>query len=51
MLYRKHRSEKGKHAREIMISNILTAQKRGQNPFEFIASKIRDHNSGGTLLN
>lgn len=46
-----HRSEKGKHAREIMMSNILTVQKRGQNPFEFIANKIRIHNLGGTLPN
>ena len=46
-----HRSEKGKHAREIMMSNILTAQKRDQNPFEFIQNKIRIHNSNGTVLN
>jgi len=46
-----HRSEKGKHAREIMMSNILTIQKRNQNPFEFIANRIMIHNSGETILN
>jgi len=46
-----HRSEKGKHAREIMMSNILTAQKRKENPFELILNGIRSYNSRGVVLN
>ncbi|MFH0837174.1 MAG: transposase [Candidatus Aenigmatarchaeota archaeon] len=41
-----HRSEKGKRAREIMMSNILTIQKIGENPFEFISNTIKNYNSG-----
>ena len=40
-----HRSEKGKRAREIMMSIILTEQKRNHNPFDYISNTIRNHNS------
>lgn len=46
-----HRSEKGKRAREIMMSNILTAQKRGMNPFEFIRNGIKNYNCKEVILN
>lgn len=41
-----HRSELGMRSREIMMSTILTAQKRNINPFEFIRNKIIEHNIG-----
>jgi len=39
-----HRSERGAHCREVMMSVVLTCQKRQQNPFEFIRSGIEIHN-------
>ena len=39
-------NEKGKRAREIMMSTILTEQKRNHNPFEIIQTAIRNHNLG-----
>lgn len=39
-----HRSELGMRSREIMMSTVLTSQKRGQNPFEFIRNGIEKHN-------
>jgi transposase len=39
-----HRSEVGMHSREIMMSTILTCQKRGHNPFEFIHTSIEKRN-------
>lgn len=42
-----HRSEVGMHCREIMMSAILTLEKTGQNPFEFVLNGVRTHNSGG----
>ncbi len=42
-----HRSECGMHCREIMMSTLLTLQKKGQNPFEFVLNGIRTHNLGG----
>lgn len=41
-----HRSDKGKRAREIMMSNILTIKKKGETPFEFIQNTIKNHNLG-----
>jgi hypothetical protein len=39
-----HRSELGLHSREIMMSTILTLERRGQNPSEFILNGIRKYN-------
>ena len=39
-----HRSERGAHAREIMMSTILTAQKRGKDPFRLIREGIEKFN-------
>jgi len=39
-----HRSERGAHAREIMMSTILTAQKRGLDPVSFIRQGIEKFN-------
>lgn len=39
-----HRSESGMHSREIMMSVIITMQKRGRNPFEFVHNGIMKHN-------
>ena len=41
-----HRSEQGKRAREIMMSTILTEQKKNQNPFDFISNTIKNYNLG-----
>lgn len=41
-----HRSELGMRSREIMMSVILTAEKKGQNPFELVLNGIRNHNLG-----
>ena len=41
-----HRSEEGMHAREVMMSTILTSQKRGENPFEFMRGTIEEYNLG-----
>ncbi len=41
-----HRSELGMHCREIMMSTILTLEKKGQNPFELVLNCIREHNAG-----
>lgn len=41
-----HRSELGMQSREIMMSVILTAEKKGQNPFELVLNSIRNHNLG-----
>jgi tRNA G18 (ribose-2'-O)-methylase SpoU len=39
-----HRSERGMRSREIMMSTILTTQKREKNPFEFIHNGIEKRN-------
>lgn len=39
-----HRSELGMHSREIMMSTILTLQKRNKNPFEFVQNEIEKYN-------
>lgn len=44
-----HRSELGMHSREIMMSTILTLQKRGKNPFEFMRNWIEKDNLGSLL--
>ncbi|MEW6222230.1 MAG: IS66 family transposase [Candidatus Hadarchaeota archaeon] len=44
-----HRSELGMRSREIMMSTILTSQKRGENPFEFIRGGIEKHNMDCSL--
>jgi len=41
-----HRSELGMHSREIMMSNLLTLQRRRENPFKFIQEKIEKFNFG-----
>lgn len=40
-----HRSIEGLHSREIMASTIITCQKRGKNPFEFVRKGIGKYNS------
>jgi hypothetical protein len=40
-----HRSELGLHSREIMMSTLITMQKRGENPFEFVQNEIENYNS------
>ena len=40
-----HRSQLGLRSREIMMSTILTLQKRCKNPFEFVLNQIRKYNS------
>ncbi len=39
-----HRSELGRHSREIMMSTILTLKKRDENPFSFVRSEIEKYN-------
>jgi len=39
-----HRSQLGLRYREIMMSTLLTQQKRGRNPFEFVLNGIEKHN-------
>lgn len=39
-----HRSELGVRSREIMMSTLLTLQKREENPFEFMRDTIESHN-------
>jgi hypothetical protein len=39
-----HRSELGMRSREIMMTTILTCQKRKENPFEFMRNGIEQHN-------
>jgi len=39
-----HRSVQGQHAREVMMSTLLTNQKRDINPFQFVLDGIRKHN-------
>lgn len=41
-----HRSELGRHSREIMMSTILTLKKRDKNPFSFVRSEIEKYNLG-----
>lgn len=41
-----HRSRQGQHCREIMMSIILTLNKRGQNPFDFVRNGIGRYNMG-----
>lgn len=41
-----HRSDLGLHSREAMMSTILTLEKRGGNPFEFIQNEIEKYNLG-----
>lgn len=41
-----HRSEMGLHSREIMMTMLLTNQKRGINSFDFMNQGIRRHNLG-----
>lgn len=41
-----HRSTQGQHAREVMMSTLLTNQKRGINPFQFVLDGLRKHNLG-----
>ncbi len=41
-----HRSELGMQSKEAMMSIILTAEKKGQNPFELVLNGIRNHNLG-----
>lgn len=40
-----HRSTQGVHAREVMMSTLLTQQKRQKNPFEFVRRSIERYNS------
>jgi Transposase IS66 family. len=44
-----HRSELGMHSREIMMSTLLTSQKRGKNPFEFMRGGIEKYNLNSFL--
>lgn len=44
-----HRSELGMRSREIVMSTLLTQQRRGKNPFEFIRDGICEHNSNEFL--
>lgn len=39
-----HRSQLGLRSREIMMSTLLTQQKRGRNPFDFVLHSIEKHN-------
>ena len=41
-----HRSQLGINSREIMMSEILTAQHRNENPFEIIQNEIEKYNLG-----
>jgi hypothetical protein len=41
-----HRSELGVHSREIMMTMLLTNQRRGVNSFDFMNQEIRRYNSG-----
>jgi hypothetical protein len=41
-----HRSEQGMRCREIMMSVLLTLQKKGVNPFEFVLTELKNHNLG-----
>lgn len=44
-----HRSELGMRSREIMMTTLLTLQKREKNPFEFMQGEICRHNSNEFL--
>jgi transposase len=39
-----HRSKLGLHSREIMMSTILTLEKRDQSPFDFVLNGIKKYN-------
>lgn len=41
-----HRSEIGMRCREIMMSLLLTLQKKGVNPFDFMLNELRNFNRG-----
>lgn len=41
-----HRSNLGMRSREVMMSTILTLQKRGENPFAFVQNGVANHNLG-----
>lgn len=41
-----HRSILGLRSREIMMSVLLTAQKKGQNPYAHVQNGVRNYNSG-----
>lgn len=43
-----HRSVTGIHAREIMMSKILTCQTRNENPYEALHTEIENYNLGHT---
>ena len=39
-----HRSERGLHAREVMMSLLLTLARRGENAYDFVAEGLRKNN-------